>query len=136
MPPADFTIVLQRAEQAPAPTDRPEVPMLKKVPAFLLLAALCVLPHFGHAADKVLIVVSGHGTADHQQPGYEFDEFSLAYEIFRDNGLDIDVASPAGGAVVADKLDSSKPYNARVLADQRAMAKLANTLSTAEVVSE
>ena len=108
--------------------------MLKKPLAFLLLAILGVFPHLAYAADKVLIVVSGHGTADHQQPGYEFDEFSLAYEIFRDNGLDIDVASPAGGSVVADKFDSKKPYNTRVLADQQAMAKLARTLGTAKVV--
>ncbi len=110
--------------------------MLKKTSAFLLLAILGVLPHFAYAADKVLIVVSGHGTADHQQPGYEFDEFSVAYEIFRDNGLGIDVASPAGGAVVADKFDSSKPYNARILADEQAMAKLAKTLATADVVPD
>lgn len=107
--------------------------MLKKVPVLLLLAILGMLPHFAYAADKVLIVVSGHGTADHQQPGYEFDEFSLAYEIFRDNGFDIDVASPAGGAVVAGKFDSGKPYNARLLADGQAMAKLTRTLATAKV---
>lgn len=110
--------------------------MLEKMPVPLLIAILGVLPHFACAADKVLIVVSGHGTADHQQPGYEFDEFSLAYEIFRDNGFDIDVASPAGGAVVADKFDSDKPYNARVLADEQAMAKLAKTSATAEVVPD
>lgn len=110
--------------------------MLRKTSAFLLLAILGVLPHLACAADKVLIVVSGYGTADHEQPGYEFDEFSVAYEIFRDNGLDIDVASPAGGAVVADRFDSSKPYNARVLADERAMAKLAGTLATADVVPD
>lgn len=110
--------------------------MLKKTSAFLLLAFLGVFSHFAYAADKVLIVVSGHGTADHQQPGYEFDEFSIAYEIFRENGLDIDVASPAGGAVVADEFDSSKPSNARVLADEQAMAKLAKTLATADVAAD
>lgn len=107
--------------------------MLKKTFLLLVLAVPGVLSQFAHAADKVLIVVSGHGTADHHQPGYEFDEFSIAYEIFRDNGLSIDVASPAGGAVVADKFDSSKPYNARILADRQAMGKLAETLATADV---
>jgi putative intracellular protease/amidase len=110
--------------------------MLKKVHLLLLLAILGLLCQFAYAADKVLIVVSSHGTADHQQPGYEFDEFSLAYEIFRNNGLDIDVASPTGGAVVADKFDSSKPYNARVLADRQAMAKLAKTLATSKLAAE
>lgn len=80
-------------------------------------------------------MVSGHGTVDYKKPGYKFDKFSQAYEIFRDNGLDIDVASPAGGPVIADKFDSDKPYNVRVLADQQAMAKLAKTLATAKVVA-
>lgn len=109
--------------------------MAKKTFAFFLLAILGALSQFAHAADKVLMVVSGHGTADHRQPGYEFDEFSIAYEIFRENGLGIDVASPAGGAVVADKFNSAKPYNARILADEQAMAKLAKTQATADLVA-
>ena len=108
--------------------------MRTKEPMLLLLAVLGVLPHLVHAADKVLIVVSGHGTADHARPGYEFDEFAIAYGIFRENGLDIDVASPAGGAVLAARFDSEKPYNARVLADAAAMAKLADTLPAARLV--
>ena len=31
------------------------------------------------------------------RPGYEFDEFSQAYLIFKNNNLSIDVASPKGG---------------------------------------
>lgn len=109
--------------------------MFRRISALILFAVLGVLSHVAQAAEKVLIVVSGHGTADHLKPGYEFDEFSIAYEIFRDNGLEIDVASPAGGAVVADKFNPKKPYNARILADEKAMAKLAKTRSTADVVA-
>lgn len=110
--------------------------MFVKINTFLLLAVLYVMSHSAVAAEKILIVVSGHGTADHQQPGYEFDEFALAYEIFRNNGLEVEIASPAGGAVVADKFDSNKPYNARVLSDNQAMTRLEKTLSTADAVAK
>ena len=78
---------------------------------------------------KVLMVVSGNGQGD-KQPGYEFDEFSKAYSVFKNNGIFVDIASPQGGQVEADKYDPSKSYNARVLVDEAIMAKLNNTLPT------
>lgn len=56
------------------------------------------------SSSKVLIVVSGEGRDQGKtRPGFEMDEFAQAYLIFRANGLDVDVASPAGGPVQADK---------------------------------
>jgi len=78
---------------------------------------------------KVLMVVSGNGQGE-TQPGYEFDEFSKAYTVFKDNGIAVDIASPKGGQVEADKYDSSKSYNAKVLADEAIMIKLKNTHAT------
>jgi putative intracellular protease/amidase len=78
---------------------------------------------------KVLMVVSGNGQGE-EKPGYEFDEFSKAYSVFKANGLAVDIASPKGGKVEADEYDSSKPYNAKVLVDDAIMAKLNNTLAT------
>ena len=78
---------------------------------------------------KVLMVVSGNGQGD-KQPGYEFDEFSKAYSVFKDNGIAVDVASPKGGQVEADKYDPSKSYNAKVLVDKAIMVKLNNTRAT------
>jgi hypothetical protein len=51
---------------------------------------------------KVLMVVSGNGQGE-EKPGYEFDEFSKAYSVFKDNGISVDIASPKGGQVEADK---------------------------------
>lgn len=86
---------------------------------------------------KVLMVVSGNGHSveggakeGQEQPGYEFDEFSKAYSIFKNNGILVDIASPKGGKVEADKYDPNKSYNARVLNDEVIMAKLNNTLAT------
>ncbi len=84
---------------------------------------------------KVLMIVSGYGLGD-KQPGYEFDEFSKAYSVFKQNGIAVDIASPKGGNVEADNYDPSKSYNARVLVDEAIMAKLNNTLSTKVVESE
>jgi putative intracellular protease/amidase len=78
---------------------------------------------------KVLMVVSGYGQGE-EKPGYEFDEFSKAYSVFKDNGIAVDIASPKGGKVEAGKYDPSKGYNAKVLVDEAIMAKLNNTLAT------
>ncbi|GLR71570.1 type 1 glutamine amidotransferase domain-containing protein [Agaribacter marinus] len=81
---------------------------------------------------KVLMVVSAHGQQQGKEaPGYEFDEFAKAYLVFKAHDVDVDIASPKGGAVDADKYDPNKPYNAQVLNDTAIMAKLNNTQPTA-----
>ena len=67
------------------------------------------------------MVVSGNGHSvekGEERPGYEFDEFSKAYSVFKDNGITVDIASPKGGQVKADKYNPDKSYNAVVLADK------------------
>ncbi len=83
-------------------------------------------------AKKVLMVVSGNGQGE-KQPGYEFDEFSKAYTVFKENGIAVEVASPQGGHVEADKYNPEKSYNAKVLMDEAIMAKLNNTLTTRSI---
>ncbi len=86
---------------------------------------------------KVLIAVSAYGKAEGKiRPGFEFDEFSQAYLIFKANGLDIDVTSPKGGVVEADEYNKNKPYNKEIISDQAAMAMLQNTIPTANVKAE
>ncbi|UOV04404.1 DJ-1/PfpI family protein [Pseudoxanthomonas sp. F37] len=99
----------------------------------LLLAALAAPLHAADAG-RILIVVSGEGR-DHgkARPGYEFDELSQAWLIFKANGFAIDVASPRGGAVEADPYNPKEPFNAALLADTQAMRMLAATRSTREV---
>jgi putative intracellular protease/amidase len=84
--------------------------------------------------NRVLLVVSGHGQEEGKvRPGFEMDELTQAYAVFVDNGLQVDIASPAGGAVVADKFNRDKPYNRRFLADSMAAAKLTATRSIASL---
>ena len=90
-----------------------------------------------NASDRVLLVVSGNGLDDGKtRPGFEMDELSQAYAVFADNGLQVDIASPSGGAVVADRFNRNKPYNSRFLADPKAAAKLTSTRSLASVGTE
>ena len=99
--------------------------------ALLLLA---LLPPPAAAGDKVLIVVSGEGRdGGKTRPGYEFDELSQAWLIFEANGLDVEVASPQGGPVEADRYDATEPFNAALLADAAAMRKLARTRATRDL---
>jgi putative intracellular protease/amidase len=67
------------------------------------------------------------------RPGYEMDEFTQAYLIFKANGLQIDVASPKGGEVVAGQFNKEKLYNKIVLADSAAIRLLSNTKPTASL---
>ena len=90
-----------------------------------------------NASDRVLLVVSGHGLDDGKtRPGFEMDELSQAYAVFADNGFQIDIASPSGGVVVADRFNRNKPYNSRFLADPVAAAKLTSTRVIASVGTE
>lgn len=102
-----------------------------------MLLAGCLLP--AQAADplKVLMVVSGEGRDEGKtRPGFEMDEFSQAYLIFRQNGLHVDVASPQGGAVVADKYNAKEPFNAQVLADPDAIGQLARSRATSSLKAD
>ncbi|CAN7225676.1 type 1 glutamine amidotransferase domain-containing protein [Pseudoxanthomonas sp. LjRoot168] len=99
-----------------------------------LICFVVVLPAHAAVPDKVLIVVSGEGRDQGKtRPGYEFDELSQAWLIFRANGLKVDVASPQGGAVEADKYNAQEPFNAALLGDAEAMRTLGATRSTRDV---
>ena len=103
---------------------------------FIIAAVLLLMPLSSIVAesaqqDRILVVVSSHGREQGQkQPGFEFEEFAQAYLIFKANGLSVDIASPRGGNVEADKYDTSSPLVQRVLNDPAIMAKLAATLPT------
>ena len=86
---------------------------------------------------SILMVVSSYGKdLGATRPGYEFDEFSQAYLIFKNNNFSIDLASPKGGKVESDKFNESKPYNKIILEDKVALNLLENTKTTASIDPE
>ena len=103
------------------------------------LSLLIVAPANAEASgnDRVLLVVSSNGLDDGKtRPGFEMDELTQAYAVFADNGLQVDIASPSGGTVVADRFNPAKPYNKRFLADPKAAAKLTGTRAIASIGNE
>lgn len=108
--------------------------MKRLVMILLLIAPFVLLSQSSQQAKKILMVVSSYGKdLGESRPGYEFDEFSQAYLIFKNNGLAIDIASPRGGKVEADKFNAEKSYNQQVLEDKSAMALLEQTKPTSAV---
>lgn len=102
-----------------------------RLPTLLLVLCLALVPRTPAVAapPRVLLVVSSHGSGDGEtRPGFEMDELSQAWIILKRNGIETDIASPAGGPVVADRFDAKKPYNAEFLEDGEAKAELAATL--------
>jgi putative intracellular protease/amidase len=105
--------------------------------ALISLLVLLPAPAWASPRDRILLVVSGHGASgEKSRPGFEMDELAQAWHIFRDNGLEVDIASPAGGEVVADEFEADKPYNQRFLADRAAIAKLKGTLPVAGLLKQ
>lgn len=91
-------------------------------------------PAAASAPSRILVVVSSEGRDQGKtRPGFEMDEFAQAWLIFRTNGFEVDVASPAGGNAEADKFKATESFNASVMADADAVAKLASTLATRDV---
>ena len=108
------------------------------VPLALLLSSGLGLP--AAAADqppKVLLVVSGEGRLDaaakQQRPGFEMDELAQAWLVQRANGLRVEVASPTGGAPVADRYNNADDSIHAFKADPTAVAALRAPRRTQDV---
>lgn len=108
--------------------------MKRLVMILLLVVPFLMMAQSEPQTKKILMVVSSYGKDEGtSRPGYEFDEFSQAYLIFKSNGLVVDVASPKGGKVEADKFNTEKSYNQQVMEDENVMALLAATKSTSSI---
>ena len=81
--------------------------------------------------EVVLVVSSAGRDSGRTRPGFEMDELSQAWHIFRRNGFTVTIASPSGGAVQADRFDAAEASNAAFLADSSAMRALSDTRRTA-----
>lgn len=108
--------------------------MKKAILIIFLAFPFIILSQAINNPKKILMVVSSYGKdLGETRPGYEFDEFAQAYLVFRQNNLDIDVASPKGGKVEADQFNEEKAYNQAVLQDQKILEVLGNSIPTSKV---
>jgi putative intracellular protease/amidase len=107
----------------------------------LLVATLVTLALTAQAAPpppKVLLVVSSEGRdpdgkEGKTRPGFEIEEFAQAWLVLRANGLQVDVASPAGGAVLADRHNPKADLVTALNVQAEARQQLQATRRTADV---
>lgn len=86
---------------------------------------------------RVLMIVTSHARlgASDTPTGFWLEELAAPYGVFRDAGVQIDIASPAGGRPPADpksEKSDAEPVR-RFLADREAMARLESTKRLADV---
>ncbi|WP_281542544.1 type 1 glutamine amidotransferase domain-containing protein [Maribacter aestuarii] len=109
--------------------------MRKYITVVLLLFTMIT---FAQSASKnqknVLIIVSSYGKDNGKtRPGFEFEEFVDAYNIFTSNNSKVTVASPKGGSVVADKFDATKEKNNAFFTNKNTASILSQTVATSQV---
>lgn len=91
---------------------------------------------------KVLMVLTSHATLGDtgHRTGFWLEELASPYYVFRDAGLDVVLASPAGGQPPldprSDQPESQTPATVRFNGDADALAQLADTRRLADVVDE
>ncbi|WP_100643412.1 type 1 glutamine amidotransferase domain-containing protein [Alteromonas facilis] len=99
-----------------------------------MCVCLCIVSSAVHAESKrVLMLISSNGTEAKPELSYDLEELSQAYLVLHDNGVQVDIASPKGGAVLVKTNKDSLDYIQRF--KSLALSKLENTLpaSTIEV---
>ena len=109
---------------------------MKKILLMVALLASCLAAagQVHSNAPKVLLVVSSDGRdAGKTQPGFEMGEYAHAYLVLKANGLQVEVASPAGGLVEADPFNVDKDHIQAILADVNAQHWLKNTRRTRDI---
>ncbi|WP_448552341.1 type 1 glutamine amidotransferase domain-containing protein [Thalassotalea montiporae] len=107
------------------------------VPITLIFTSINAQSSQTELTPAVLMVLSSYGEKgdDGQlvKPGYEFDEMSKSYLVFKAAGVAVTFASPNGGEPIADKFDKNKAYNQAFLNDKQAVDLLGSTLKLSQV---
>jgi putative intracellular protease/amidase len=109
---------------------------MKLLTTTLLLAVLLspLLAAAGTTETRVAVLVSGYGNQSGGKISYDLEELAQAYLVLIDNGVRLDIVSPAGGAVpVHNKKDDLK-YIQRFKQQTPALQQLANTLSARQAL--
>lgn len=84
---------------------------------------------------KILFVASNahhYGKSDIESTNH-FPEIILAYDVFKNEGFEIDFVSPQGGAIPIGYIRSSDSITKKYLYDAEFMAKLKNTKSPNQI---
>lgn len=115
---------------------------MKNVILFLTAAALilgsCCLktamaqtPQSDDSHKRALMLISSNGTEQAPELSYDLEELAQAYLVLHDNGIQVDIMSPKGGAVLVKNNKDDLAYIQRF--KQLALNQLENTLAPAAV---
>jgi arylsulfatase A-like enzyme/putative intracellular protease/amidase len=128
-----------RAQRTPMRTPPPPARALRK-----LLQRAGMHPEDTESIDvdltgrRALVIATNHGVLDVGKPtGVFASEMTVPYYAFRDAGMDVDLASPAGGAIPVDPQSLRAPLRTeacdRFLADDDFRAKTLCSYAIADV---
>lgn len=119
---------------------------MKNVILFLTAAALilgsCCLktamaqtpaqtPEGGDSQKRVVMLISSNGTEQAPELSYDLEELAQAYLVLHDNGVQVDIMSPKGGAVLVKNNKDDLAYIQRF--KKLALTQLENTLAPTAV---
>ena len=77
---------------------------------FILIGVIFTSIHSQATAKRVAILISSYGSLEHPDLSYDLEELAQAYLVLTDNGLEIDIISPRGGAVLIKTNKDDLPY--------------------------
>lgn len=101
----------------------------------LLLLIFMVLNSVFVSADtgktKVLMLISGYGNETRPELSYDLEELAQSYLVLHDNGVELDIATPKGGAVLVKTNKDDLAYIQRF--KSIALQKLKNTKAATDI---
>ena len=107
---------------------------MKKTYSLLLLLFLALNSAFVTAntsKTKVLMLISGYGNETRPELTYDLEELAQSYLVLHDNGVELDIATPKGGAVLVKTNKDDLAYIQRF--KSIALQQLKNTKATKDI---
>lgn len=101
-----------------------------------LLITICAAstsPAVAYETEKrVAVMISSYGTPERENLSYDLEELAQAYLVLYRNGVQIDLVSPTGGAVLVHKKKDDLAYIQEFKTQTSALAQLAATVASAD----
>lgn len=103
----------------------------------LLLIYIALIVSFSSLANnaaegvnkKVAVVISGYANNGNPALSYDQEELAQSFLVLHSNGVEIDIITPQGGAVLVKNNKDNLPYIQKFKQSTNALAQLKNTLS-------
>ena len=96
----------------------------------LLFILLFITPVWAYAQAKVAMLISGYGNQNEGKVSYDLEELAQSYLVLTKNGVEVDIISPAGGAVPVHNKKDDLAYIQEFKHKTPALKQLQQTLST------